>query len=333
MKKKLLIFSSIFALVLIIFLGLVTQFPEEEPEPEESFHRSYPDVIKGNWEPSPFHMKQLMEEEVDELRDLGVNTVSISLEYRFGNDGSYSLDEMAVTKNLYSAKKNDFAVLVAPNFVGSAGVNFEEMGIDMTLERFLQISREVALKWAEISENYKAEFFAPQNEIDHMIQSNFPEENVSEIVSEWHQEIVGELKNVFHGKLMAKMASIRPDDDFSGYDYVGTTIVHFGMSLEQFREGVRNRYTVLSQVAEKSGSEWLISEFWMPYYAEYWPLETEVDLDECQDDYYRIAAEEYLNFEGEEKPAGFIFIAWLMPGMEIKGRDASTVMENFFESI
>jgi len=331
MKKKLLIIPSVFALLLIIFL--ITQFPEEVPKPEESFQRSYPEVIKGNWEPSPFHMKLLMEEEVDELRNLGVNTVSISLEYRFGNDGSYFLNESEVIQNLYLAKKNDFAVLVAPNFVGSAGMNFEEMGIDMSLERFLQISREVALKWAEISENYKAEFFAPQNEIDHMIQSNFPEENVSEVVSEWHQELAGELKNVFHGKLMAKMASIRPDDDFSGYDYVGTTIVHFGLSLEQFREFVINRYTVLSQVAEKSGSEWLVSEFWMPYYAEYWPLETEVDLDECQDDYYRIAAEEYLNFEGEEKPAGFIFIAWLMPGMEIKGREASTVVENFFASI
>ncbi len=95
---------------------------------------------------------------------------------------------------------------------------------------------------------------------------------------------------------------------------------------------MRNRYTVLSQVAEKSGSEWLVSEFWMPYYAEYWPFGAEVDLDECQDDYYRIAAEEYLNFEGE-KPAGFIFIAWLMPDMEIKGREASQVVENFFERI
>ncbi len=331
MKKKLLIVSSVFALVLIIFL--VTQFPEEEPKPEESFQRSYPEIMKGNWEPSPFHMKQLMEEEVEELRDLGVNTVSISLEYRFGNDGSYSLDEIAVTKNLYSAKKNGFAVLVAPNFVGSTGANFEEMGIDMTLEKFLQISREVALKWAEISENYKAEFFAPQNEIDFMVRSNFPEENISKIVSEWHQQIIEELKNVFHGKLMAKLSEVRPDDNFAGYDYVGVTMVHLGMSLEKFREAVRNKYTVLSQVAEKSGSEWLVSEFWMPYSTEYWPWGAEVDLDECQDDYYRIAAEEYLNFEGEEKPAGFIFIAWLMPGMEIKGRDASNVVENFFKNI
>ena len=332
MQKKLLIISSFFALLLIFILGLGTQFPEEEPKPEESFHRSYPEVIKGNWEPSPFHMKLLMEEEVDELRDLGVNTVSISLEYRFRNDGSYFLNEAEVIQNLYLAKKNGFAVLVAPNFVGSTGTNFEEMGIDMSLERFLQISREVALKWAGISENYKVEFFAPQNEIDFMVRSNFPEENFSKIVTEWHQEIAGELENVFHGKLMAKLSDVRPEYNFASYEYVGVTIIHFGMSLEKFREGVRNKYTVLSQVAEESGSEWLVSEFCMLYSTEYWSWGAEVDLDECQDDYYRIATEEYLNFEGK-KPAGFIFIAWLMPGMEIKGREASQVVENFFESI
>ena len=304
--------------------------------PPTTYSRNYPSIIKGNWVPSTSEMTQILNSEVEELKELGVNTVSIVLEYNLNQDGSYYLeagDEVYISQ-LKKAKKVGFAVLVSPNFVGAAGHNYAEEGIDIDLERHLKNSEEVALKWAKIAEEYQAEFFAPQNEFNGPIRGNFAETEEEEVrtTTEWHQEMLPKLKGIFTGKLMAKLDNPREGIDVSGYDYVGMTISHGNGPMEGVRKWLADSFVILKKIGEKSNAKWLVSEAWFPYGGPYYPKNVNEDgksLDELQDDYYKMSLEEYQKAGGKD----YIFIAWLMPGMEIKDRPAEIVMKEFFAKV
>jgi hypothetical protein len=281
----------------------------------------------------------MLREDDEALYAMGVNLVSISAEYLLNEDGTYYpwFDESLYIENIELAKELGFAVLVAPNFVNSGNMNFSEMGIDITYERYIGVSTELAVQWAEIAEAYAVEYFAPQNEFDNIIRHNFledfgDEEGLSHIVTQWHQDVLPQLKAVYSGRIMAKLANVREADLFEGYDLVGETIVHFGMHPRDFRGHVRELYATSASVAEASGAEWVVGEFWMPYDEQWWPMDyvsAGVDLDAMQDDYYRIAAEEYVAFEGYG-PSGFIFISYALDGMDIRGRPAEAILSGLF---
>lgn len=311
---------------------------EQVEEKATAFARNYPEIIKGNFEPSYFHMLKMLKEDSEKLKEVGVNTVSVSVEYSLNKDGSYYLrDDNILTSNIIKSKQKGFSVLVAPNFVGPSGHDFKEEGIQITKERYLEISEEVALKWAEISEKYKVEFFAPQNEFNGMIGGNFAEsdEEIAKITSEWHKQLLPKIKEVYSGKTIAKLSTVQEGIDVAGYDYVGITIFHGNDPLEEFRERIARQYKILSKVAEKSNAKWLVSEAWFAYGGPFF-RETEnragESLDELQDDYFKISTDEYLRI-AENKPAGYIFIAWVMPGMDIKGRPAESVLKEFYSKI
>ncbi len=304
--------------------------------PPTTYTRNYPTIIKGNWEPSTNEMTQILNSEVEELKELGVNTISIVLEYNLNKDGSYYLEdgEEIYISQLKKAKKAGFAVLVSPNFVGAAGHNYAEEGINIDLGRHLKNSEEVALKWAKIAEEYQAEYFAPQNEFNGPIRGNFAEKGAEEarITSEWHKEMLPKLKEVFTGKLMAKLDEPREGIDVSGYDYVGITISHGNGNVKNVKNHLINDYKILKGIGEKSNAQWLVSEAWFPYSGPWYSATKNEDgqsLDELQDDYYKMSLEEYQKAGGKD----YIFIAWLMPGMEIKDRPAETVMKEYFKKI
>lgn len=347
--------------VIIIILGLVLiaavigslflknlagvwpwQFPSmgsySDKEIEEkalTFTRNYPDLIKGNWEPSPFHMKYVIDD-AEEIKQLGVNTVSITAEYILNQDGSYKIEYEKWTKtNLAKAKEKGFAVFVATNFVAPEGFRFKEQGIDITLEEYLQMSEETTLEWAEFAELLSAEYFAPQNEFDIVIRENFAEteEEVARITSDWHAEMLPKIRQVYSGQIIAKLANTREGDNLKGYDYVGLTISHEDKPLDQFRQELVEKYKIISKVAENSNCKWLVSEAWFPWGGLYYPKTTNKEgesLDGLQADYFIASIEEYKNVAGQ-KPLGYIFIAWAIPGEEIQDRPAEQVIREFFQ--
>ena len=339
MKKIIIVLLSV-----ILIIGCAKQETPtlvEQTEPTKQleptmYSRNYPDIIKGNWEPSTEQMTQILNSEVEELKELGVNTVSIVLEYNLNKDGSYYLEdgEEIYIIQLRKAKQAGFVVLVSPNFVGAAGHNYAEEGINIDLKRHLQNSEEVALKWAKIAEEYQAEYFAPQNEFNGPIRGNFAEIGKEEarITTEWHKEMLPKLKNVFTGKLMAKLDEPREGIDVSGYDYVGITISHGNGDLKNVRRHIANQYVTLKEIGRNSNAKWLVSEAWFPYGGPWYSAEVNAageSLDELQDDYYKMSLEEYQKAGGKD----YIFIAWLMPGMEIKDRPAEAVIKEYFKKI
>ncbi len=348
-KLKLAIFLIVllFSFSCLLFKTIFNIFPWEwiayGPIPDDvlydyigKFGRNYPSTIKGNWEPSMMHMAKIVLDDSENIKSLGINTLSVSIEYHISTNGTPYLNPMEeemFKSNIVRAKQKGFAVLVAPNFVGPDPRPFSEKGINMDLKKYLDMSEQVALKWAKISEDYGVEFFAPQNELDVMIdQFVNDEEEKSRVVSEWHEEILPKIKQIFTGKMMAKLADSRENDYFNGYDYVGTTIFHRGYALENFRNYINRTYFTISQVAEKSNCSWLVSEAWMPYSFPFSKNENGESLDGLQDDYFKIATEEYLRYN-YTNPAGFVFIAWIMDGMDIKNRPSEQVLREFYSKI
>lgn len=297
--------------------------------------RIYPAVIKGNWEPSSFHMAKMLTEDSDRIRELGVNTVSVSVEYSIDKDATPLLNnESQLISNIAKAKEKGFAVLVAPNFVGASGHNFKEEGINITRDEYLKISEEIALKWAEFAEKYKVEFFAPQNEFNGMIGANFTQNDaeVAQITSDWHRRVLPKIKEVYSGKLLMKLSAIQDGIDAKGYDFVGITVFHGNDNLESFRKKLSSQYQILKNTAEKSGTKWLVSEAWFAYGGPFFNQTTNrtgESLDELQDDYFEASFEEYLKLT--DNPSGYIFIAWIMPGMDIKNRPAEKVIKEYFK--
>lgn len=300
-----------------------------------NLERNYPIVIKGNWEPSSFHMATMLREDVGRIKELGVNTVSVSVEYSLNKDGTPNLrGENELIQNIVKAKENGLAVLVALNFVGPGGHNFKEEGIEINQEEYLQISEEVALKWAGIAEKYKVEFFAPQNEFNGIIGGNFAQndQEIAQITSFWHKQLLPKIKAVYSGKTMMKLSTVQKGTDATGYDLVGITIFHGNDPLADFKSRIISQYQTVKTVAEKSNSQWLVSEAWFAYGGPFFQQTQNragESLNELQDDYFQISLDEYLKIT-EGKPVGYIFIAWIMPGMDTKNRPAEKIIQNYF---
>jgi hypothetical protein len=302
-----------------------------------NFARNYPMVIKGNWEPNENFMKQVLDDS-DRLKGLGVNTVSISVDYELNKDGSYFMrSERQIMLNLFRAKENNFAVLLTPNFIGPNGHNWKEEGVDITKERFLQISEEVMLKWAKIAEEYNVEFFGPQKEFNFILARNW--DDSVKISNTWHKEMLPKLKKVYQGKLIVLLGRAELGIDVSGYDYLGitvgpgNTVNRQTQSLPKYREELHDHYQLTNDIAKAAKVEWLVTEGMAIYGGVHYPdmvlNDVGESLDDMQDDYYKVMFEEYLKF----KPAGFIFWAWLMPGADIKDRPAEVEVKKFFAKI
>ena len=322
------------------------KLPEERmAEILPTLTREYPAVIKGNWEPNPSYMAQVLVAS-DRLKGLGVNTLSCAAEYEFREDGSYFMREPELRRsNLVRAKQEGFAAYVGVSFVGSGQESIADKGARITLDEYLQISEELALEWARFAEECRVEYFCPQQELDYMVLQNFitgfdekANAERARVVAEWHRDILPKIKEVYTGKLVAKFAFMLEEkaasgEHYQGYDYLGVAIGHGQQSLEGFRTMVReNNYEPLADMAGRAGCDWIVGEAWISYGAKgsqfYENVEGE-SLEELQDDYYRIMIEEYLGFSGV-KPAGFIFCAWRMPGLRISGRPAEEVLREFF---
>lgn len=357
MTGKILIILTILAFIILgfYFLRLNTFTPSNSPKNEVVYQRNFPKVIAGNWEPSTEHMLKIIAEEKGNIKSLGVNTISVVPNYIFengkpvlsagkvgpvkviGDPKQYHIDQ------IIKAKEVGFAVLLVPDVVGGDNIKVE----GLNLEQFLEEAKKISLEWAQIAEKYQVEYFAPQNEFDYVLDFNFshPNENnrqkYVDINNQWHKDVLPQIRERFKGKIIYKTASPDFRIEASGFDYIGIDFSQYSNNLEEFRKSVRGYYQKTSENAKTSGTGWLVGEFWVPYRERKGPTLGEVlrskdgnvNYDESQDEIYRIATEEYLNFTGEVKPSGFIFIAYIMPSMDIKGRPAEQVLKNFFQKL
>jgi hypothetical protein len=312
-----------------------------------TFTRNYPDVVKGVWEPNAYHMEKMLLRDSDRLKEMGVNTLSVAINYEFNKDGTLLIrDEHRSLSNLVRAKEEGFAIFLTPSLGKETLYDFDKEGVEITKEEYLAICEEISVKWAELAEEYQVEYISPVSEFDGIVQMNFagkvpwgerfPETAI--VVGEWHKRVLPKMRDVFTGKISTKFGYVYPDlvaraDDFAGYDIIGTASTHDNYGLDHARKSIKDVFNHTATIAEETNSGWAVLEAWMPIGGPFWPTSVNEDgesLDILQDDYYRISTEEYLKRDGG---AGYIFHSWTMPISPVKGRPAEQVLTDFFNQI
>ena len=170
---------------------------------------------KGLWLPF-LREVEIALDEIDRLKADGVNTVAIGI--RIHRDGQAIKDEneAEIRKAVNEFHKNGIRTCLMlnpahPEF-GISPFSPEACG-----KPLLDKVTPLALKWAGIAEQYGVEIFCPVNEPQLLSYQNDND------ISEWAQEILPELRAVYHGKLAFLVqggAEGLPAYNITGYDYV-----------------------------------------------------------------------------------------------------------------
>lgn len=372
-KKKVVIAFIIFTTIAgFLFISFVFYSMRQRTAPKElmssllfrakqtvsktSYKRSYPKVIKGNWEPGAFRQIIYSSAETKGLKDMGVNMMSITASYEIQKDGSISvIGEQQVPVDIAKAKDSGFAVLLSTENPPDQNVTY---GSDKeeNLKIFLSGAEEAAIKFAKIAEKYKVEYFAPQNELnDNFDWEYFPErlmgnEGASARARETtnlYKRLLPKLRKVFKGKLVAKTGTPNPGIRVDGYDYVAITLDRFEddinklmseswrdyLALDLYREKVRDDYKTVAAVAKASKTDWFVGEvyfFFDEQSLEFLTDEQQKALKDVQPDNFRISLEEYVNFAGSPKPSGYTFLGYLQEGNVIKGTKSQDIIKEYF---
>ena len=171
----------------------------------------------------------------------------------------------------------------------------------------------------------------------------------SALMSTWLETMAPELRGVFSGRLVAHFGTPHPGNLVPSYDLVGVTLSHDRViDLEAFRTLTAASLDSTSTSASRSGISWGVVEtyfYWSeiadPYTQENldsieagdvaeWEDQEEVALlRDLQDDYFRIALDEYSALQGG---SWFDSGGWINPGVEIGGSAAETVLSDFFRN-
>ena len=178
----------------------------------------------------------------------------------------------------------------------------------------------------------------------------------SALMSTWLETMAPELRGVFSGRLVAHFGTPHPGNLVPSYDLVGQTLDHHRTTdLDAFRALTAASLNSTSTSASRSGISWGVVETYF-YWSEIadpgratdwdtggasldrieagdvaeWEDQEEVALlRDLQDDYFRIALDEYSALQGG---SWFDAGGWINPGVEIAGSAAETVLSDFFRN-
>ncbi len=178
----------------------------------------------------------------------------------------------------------------------------------------------------------------------------------SALMSTWLETMAPELRGVFSGRLVAHFGTPHPGNLVPSYDPVGVTLDHHRVTdLDAFRALTAASLNSTSTSASRSGISWGVVEtyFYWSHIANpsratdwdtggasldrieagdvaEWEDQEEVALlRDLQDDYFRIALDEYSALQGG---SWFDAGGWINPGVEIAGSAAETVLSDFFRN-
>ncbi len=200
----------------------VTIENEEEILQEEKQEETTPavkqQIYKGIWLPGM--VQGWLASNIDKIKALGMNTVSLSVEFIQEDDNPLvGIDTSHIAEDIKLAHDNGMKVMLNANFHPKPKLGEED------IERLNSLIIEVA----KIAEENDVELFAPLSE---------PETVLLVDRGEWAQDILHKIKEVYHGETFWNGAFAPPDKevvseeyfrqvaeqppgDFVGYDYIG----------------------------------------------------------------------------------------------------------------
>lgn len=296
-----------------------------QEQPEKMYHRKNLTRFKGVW-PSPGKIEELLDSE-SEIKDLGVNIIPLNANYCirgdeikqvvFGPPWMTKNPEDYVIENIKKAHQKGFAVFLELNTL-APGCDMVIQNKDKFIEDFIHESK----KWAEIAERYQVEMFSPLNE---------PNLVLGEKGFEWAQKVLPEVKEVYSGDVVLKIADRPKPGNYSGYDYLAIDI--FPGEINYWREDIKTAVSEMEAIVRmynlKGG---IIGELGAP--TQIGPGEDErlvagkiVDQ-KTQAQIFQIAFEEAWN-----KTDGFFVLAWSKNQKltyNFHGFEAEKVIKNWY---
>ncbi|MDP4000743.1 MAG: hypothetical protein Q8P83_00675 [bacterium] len=316
--------------------------------------RMYPQTIKGLLDPGGMEFRKIIEEEVSKIKKMGVNTLYVYADHKYDNGtlklsttsrGGPTFADNAANDYIWQivqAKKNGFAVMLSISFGGGENSKF-----GVSLDQFIKDTKDVALYWAEIAEKYQVEYFVPASEADWQIYREYYEPDWSQhqkavdAFNKLHNDLLPEIRKKYKGKVAIQKALKTDKILVPGYDLVGLDNNPNGKSPSNFRQDLKEDFKDMETIAKNSNSRWFVAEFWVPYLELTGPNNPRIQkkdesgqlYENNQHEFYKIAAEEYQNFSGENKPVGFGFTSFLLEQASIKNRPAEDIIKDFYSQL
>ncbi len=233
------------------------------------FERNYQQPIKAVWEPGPAYNHIGITYFVDDYKELGVNTYSITPKYsRQSGKLIHTIDratgEKADTEKIASiikAKKAGLqVVLVAHDLYDMfPDANRNEQ---FNPQEYIEEIKATSLKWARIAEEYKVEYFVPINEFEYILYENgYPAEQACEITGQMYKEVIPKVREFFNGKIYCRVGGMDAKFgcmDFSLCDVFGFT---YGFSGgKEYQSNFEALFRVGEELYEKYQKPYLMAE-------------------------------------------------------------------------
>ena len=211
-KKRL---KLIIPIILIALVGLITGgffIWKNVLVPKTQVYKSiWLPGIPANW----------LASNIPEMKDLGINTVSLAIMVIQEEDNPLvGLDTSYILNDIQTAHENGMKVMLTPQIYPKPRLE----------EKDFEALNSLIIEAAELAEEYDVELFAPLAE---------PATIISGDIGNWKQEILFKIRKVYRGKIywagpgvglppdkatISKIAK-QPPGDFTGYDYIGVTIL------------------------------------------------------------------------------------------------------------
>jgi len=217
----------------------------------------------------------------DVIKDLGVNTEFVHANHWF-KDGDLKLwylsydkpkdmdqDEArrALVHNILLARQQGLTVVLFPDYVQFEDGGMREMGISpQELSNYIEA---VALDLAPLAEKYKAEYFAPVNQIEAIMDSNdYPVEETRNTMNAMYAKVVPQVRKLYSGKVMYKLGGFSRWENYEGVDLSGADI--FGVTTcsraptpERVAQDVQESSAQAQKMSKKFGIPWFGAEFFI----------------------------------------------------------------------
>lgn len=168
--------------------------------------------------------------DAEDLRKDGINMAAIYLQVFFDEENTGEIimyDDIETVKKLIGALHGEgFGTII---IVDATHPHFNHLleESEYSTEYLLEQVTPLILQCAQMSEEYGVEMFAPMYEVQLLeggpARNNFPAEEKLDDISEWAQEILPQIKEIYSGKLAFHIQSFPegiPLYDLEGYEYI-----------------------------------------------------------------------------------------------------------------
>ncbi len=295
--------------------------------------RVYPKQVRGVWNPSPIFAYLMVRDDLEKLKDLGVNTIYVNLLYQYVG-GKFVLQsfpgiplekaEREYIDRIVKIKKAGFSVALLPHFGSFAGQAERIPALDAASQDAL----EQAKKWAEICEEYKVEYFAPANEYEWWLggAQGLSRNEAVQRSSRWNAEALAAVRKVYKGKVMFRASeyalNAEPLPSAAGFDVLGFALTLQGRDRKQDQDHIQKVFANARKVAEKDHLAWRVDEFF---------LFSKDHTAQEMSDLYMVVLDEYRQaMKSDTPPEGFTFFGWNMPDCAIRGTAVAETVRRYF---